>query len=356
MVPVLFALAVAPSASLEAWLGPGLDPAPFAAFAAARAGDPSAGAREPHRTWLLSLLRAGAGPLRDWAATRLMESVAAVPPQAGFPHPSGLLMDAAKARLEREVLWGNQGERARTASPWDPPREWLGLGGIADMHPEAPCWAQWRAQLKDVGQPTVSMGFYALFAPRLQPGDRPWVLAALEAAAARNPQAGPWLSYAFLLATDWLMLYGHEEHWKAFAAACAPKAWRGELAALEKEAKTIKGFWAGVPGQGLVNPALGPSGHGAGYRPPRMTWTTVLQPDYPEREGLRGLGDRVRVEVGIDREGRQERLALVPGYALGVFGPCALRWVARWSFEAASEDGRPVPGEFLATVNFVSKP
>lgn len=353
---VCFVSSDIPETSLQKWIGPNLDSKPFKDFALARHEDLSAGAKEPHRTWLFELMLKQSNHLRDWAATRLVE--AGAEPIKGVAYPNGVFLDACTDRFKRKVIWGNEDRQHREIASENPPREWQSLGAIADISPNASCWLDWRRKLNGAKKPTVTLGLYAIFSPRLEAGDETWVLSAL-IAACEKPIDEPWQSMAFLLATDWLMLYGQDSQWKTFRESCTPKSWRKAIEVLEKRVRDLRLYWCGNEGepQGVRPALLGFPKLGPGiFVPPKFRKTTFLQPGYPSKASALRFSTDTRIDVQLDPQGKVIGQSLSPGYALGVFGPDALEWVARWTFEGAKLDGQPIPSYFRATVRFVVKP
>jgi hypothetical protein len=354
LLPVPPAL-VAPNlqeASLRAWIGPRLDPAPFVAFAAARQGNLTAGGEEPHRTWLINLMNREKGPIRAWAATRLVE--AGVPPVAGATSHTGIFMGIAGERLLKAFLWGNADGQRQELAAYVPPEDWWALGAAGEIPAQAPCWARWRSQLAGVDKPAVTQNLYAIFAPRLEASDATWVLAALKAAC-EQPEPEPWQSMAFMLATDWLMLYGQDVHWKAFREACTPAAWGKELATLEKRARNLKLFWSAEDpqAQGVRRPPARPLQPPTGvYRPAQLVVTGFREPDTPVPALRFKYGADVRVNLSLDATGAPTAVSLQPGYGLGVFGPGALDWVGHWTCSPATLDGKPQTSVLTTSVRF----
>lgn len=354
-VPVVVS-ATSPEGELKRWLGPDLDPGPFKNFALARRQDLTAGAKEPYRTWLFDIMLHQSNHLRYWAATRLVE--AGAEPIKGIAYPNGFFLNACAERFSQLTIRGN-GERQYEEIALDnPPVEWKYLGDIAVIPSEAPCWSEWRSKLKNGNAPSITLGFYGLFSPRLEAGDEEWVRKAL-AAACENPVKEPWRSMAFLLATDWLMLYGQEHHWKAFKETCKPSTWQKALAALEKQVRKMPMYWnSSTPdAQGVRPPLTHYPEHGVGcFVPPKLRWTTILEPEYPTKASSLHYTADIHVDVNLDPQGHVMGLSLHPGYLLGVFGPEALEWVDRWTFAGATLDGTPIPFYFAATVRFVRTP
>lgn len=341
--PALLTTSEAPAAALQAWIGKDLEAEPFGAFARARRADITAGAREPYRSWLLELMGKQTNHLRAWAATRLVEAGAEVPKDG--PSPNGYLLAACAERFQRAVIWGNGTRDHEDTVREDPPEAWRALGAVGEPARGAPCWSLWRSQLVQLPDPAIRLGFYALFAPALEPEDGPWVRRALVAVTGKPPEVDPLMNLAFLLATDWLMLYGHGAEWTDFQEALPEGPWRKAVAGLAKEVRKLPLYWSEEAG--TEEPVT------RGAKGPALRRTTFLIPDYPAKAARLQFSTTTTVEVRVDVQGRAAGLRLRPGYALAVFGPPAMSWVGRWTYDPATLDGVPVAARFLGTVRFI---
>ncbi len=139
---------------------------------------------------------------------------------------------------------------------------------------------------------------------------------------------------------------------------------------MEKQVRSQPLYWVeGEPGgqigrlrkgpallQGRVGDLIDGEMVEGAYIPPKMTGTTFLQPEFPAEAGNQRLTADARVHVSVDAHGRVIRLRLVPGYALGLFGPEALKWVTRWDFKPATQDGKPTSGGTVVRVRYFRKP
>lgn len=91
---------------IQDWIGKDQRVEPFLAFARDRKEDLDAGAKEPHRTWLMGLVEGKDERLRNWAATRLVEANASWKPKE--PNPFPILVEQLSERFVKEVQKGNR--------------------------------------------------------------------------------------------------------------------------------------------------------------------------------------------------------------------------------------------------------
>ena len=148
----LFESKQVPPALVQDWIGQDQPLEPCLAFAKDRKRDLGAGAKEPHRTWLMGLLGGKDKRLQNWAATRLVEANA--PMQLNDPKPFPVLVELLKERFEKEVRQGNRDRGEPPVNPLEPLKE-TSFGGrrnppLADLGEpgqipdKAPCWSALR--------------------------------------------------------------------------------------------------------------------------------------------------------------------------------------------------------------------
>jgi hypothetical protein len=148
------------AAKIEPWFG-SLDTKPCITFGQARTKDLGAAAKEPHRRWLLDLVRGTDRHLQLWATTRLVEANA--PARPGDPDVWGIFIRDCEQRF-RDSVQNRQQEST--------PVPWLRLGQSGVLDPEAPVWPTLRAMLRSPKVPRVGTTLYALLAPTLLAADR----------------------------------------------------------------------------------------------------------------------------------------------------------------------------------------
>lgn len=359
-------------ALVQAWIGPKVPLQPFLDFAKARHDDLSAGAREPFRSWLVALIKGSDPRLRSWAAARLVE--AGAPLQNDDPNPVPLVLSFMENEFRSQVLEGNLNDPTPGGTPRDwgtseePPHPSLGPGGHLDA--KAPCWAAWRSQLLNTSAPTIRLGFYALFAPRLADGDQAWLLRQWTIIqSGKHPE--PWSSASFWLATDWLMAFGTPADWSAFLAQASDPAWKDALGDLKRQLEGIKAYWGAPPK--LQNLFCGERTAEAFWKDPDsclaawgVTRESLLElgmdqvsvkvrprpPSYPFQAKRRHLSATLVLRILIDKDGTVQWVRPEPGYALGMLGATGLAYAARWRFDPTRIAGKPMPSIFVLTMPF----
>ncbi|BDU71925.1 energy transducer TonB [Mesoterricola silvestris] len=344
---------VPPLERIRAWSG-GMDPAPFVAFGQARAQDLGAAALEPHRSWLVGLVKNPDSRLRAWAATRLVEANARMAP--GDPDAWGAFLEF---RLKEFYDTIRNRMTGRVSSPWGK------LGAPGFIGPKAPFWPAIRALLRSPKAPALGASFYALMAPELRAEDREWVLGTFTAQGHR--QAGePWNNTAFWIGTDWLLAYGAPADWAAFASGLTDGAWKTALHDVEYQVRQVPAFWDASPAvqdlfcEGETADAFwkNPDGCLASWGVTRETLVELgidqirllkggAYPRYPEEAKRRGFTGIVHVRTLVDAKGKPLWARPLPGYALCFFAPFGVRYAANATFEAAKVGGVGRPAQFV---------
>ncbi len=377
--------------AFKAWAGPGADPAPFQAYAAARAQDPWAAAQEPHRTWLMGITNTGTPATRLWAFARLFEADAR--PAAGEPHPAlGYLQTQSERLMEDIYLFPPAAQSETSLRAWSaggpgiplrvgqilgpkmreiftpkdrpepmPPLPWEALGHPLADDLQAPGARRFHDRVLGQANLGVSMQMYAALAPLLEPADGPAILALFRKAATASAPKEPLRDFMFMLASDWLIAFGQAGDWKAFRTGLS-KDWDEPLAELWNALSGLKapgpwslsGAWSQGKGEALPPEANPETPLPAGsWTHPAVKARTFMAPDYPRQARNRLYGGRVRVLATVGTEGKPTFLRVQPGYSLGMFAPAALGWVGKWTFEPARLDGLPQVGRHWVEVQFV---
>lgn len=365
-----------PPSWLQDWVGPGRSTEPFTAFAEARRQDLGAAAREPHRTWLMGLLKGKDDRLRNWAATRLFEGNAVVAP--GEPPPFPVLIRLLEERFNKEVRTGNTASLkaggGSQAHPFEgnPNPPLANLGQPGRISSKAPVWAMVRNYILALPAGPLPLPLYVLMAPELQDTDRAWIRQLLAKEATASTHMDALHSPLYWLATDWLILYGTPEDWAFCQKAIAPMKWDWAFSKLQSELKRVPGFWDSKPelqamfcegvtyetfwehpdsclaSWGVSREAL------VEFGVDRMkAKTTPNHPAYPELARRMGFSATLRLRMLVGPDGTTRWARPEPGYALALFAPAGLAFAMGWTFEPARVAGVPRPSQFSLTMPFI---
>jgi hypothetical protein len=379
-VPVSTALsklvepAPVPQAWLQDWIGKGTPIEPFLAFARDRKRSLDAAAKEPHRTWLVNLMRGKDVNLRNWAATRLVEANT-----EGTAYP--VLLDQLKARFKREVQQGNQGkdwvanngrngsEAPSFSGKADPPVADLGRSGIIDE--KAPVWLAIRQRLRHDPSLKLNVGLYTLLAPALQAADKDWILALLAREADVLPRVKAQYSPLYWLATDWLLAFGRPGDWEGFISSMAPMGWDGKLRSLMNTMKEVPCYWNSEPDlQSMYSDGECQETFWEHPDTCLASWGVTremlvefgiermkskgnpMAPAYPPEARSLSLSTNLHIRMLVGPDGILKWARPEPGYALSFFAPTGLAYAMKWRFEPARVAGVPRPSQFHLTIPF----
>lgn len=103
---------------------------------------------------------------------------------------------------------------------------------------------------------------------------------------------------------------------------------------------------------GSVASAGSPAGAAGGGESRPIRPLSMEPPDYPREALLSGAEGYVVVEFTIDTDGRTKDISVVESEPRDTFDRDARRAVARWRFEPALRDGRPVEQRIRHTIEF----
>ena len=375
----LFESKPVPLSWVRGWVGSGQPVEPFLAFAKDRKQSLDAGAKEPHRTWLMGLLEGDDKRLRNWAATRLVEANA--PLQAKESKPFPVLVELLQKRFEKEVRQGNQDrengivilpedpkEHSFTGYP-NPPMMELGLPGI--IPDKAPLWPALRELLKSNPAMKVSVPIYVLMAPALQEADRDWLHVLLSREAKEEKSWDAQRATLYWIATDWLLAFGKASDWEAFRVKMAPMGWDESLVRLMEEVKKVPGYWDSEPGlqsmfcEGETQESFWehPDACLASWGVTREALVefgmdkmkskgTPAPPEYPGEAYRRGFSTTLHLRMIVGPDGNTKWVRPEPGYALSFFAPAGMAYAMKWRFEPARVAGVPRPSQFRLNMPF----